>query len=284
MDVAAFLHRIGLDSAPAGPSVESLFALQRAYVDSVPYETVQYQFGEGGPLDPHAVAARMIARETGGYCFQLNGVFALLLESLGYQVTMHRGGVQTRSAPAAHADGTHLVLTVTGLPETPDQVWLVDPGLDDGFYEPVPLEPGTTWQAPYQLTLRASDVVDGWRLDHDPRSTLAGMDFASAPAVLGDFAAQHARLSTSPESVFVRTCVAFRRRPTSLVSLRSCQLTEVFADRIETAVVESAAEFYGVLADVFQLPLPQLGPVQREQLWRRVEQQYESYLALTLDA
>ncbi|MEV6285506.1 arylamine N-acetyltransferase [Kribbella sp. NPDC051770] len=281
MDVAAFLQRIGLDRTPAGPSVEGLFALQRAYVDAVPYETVQYQFGGGAPLDPSAVAARMVAGESGGYCFQLNGVFALLLESLGYRVTMHRGGVQVGSA-AAHADGTHLVLTVDGLPEDPAQVWLVDPGLDDGFYEPVPLVAGSTWQAPYELTLRRSDVVDGWRLDHDPRSSLVGMDFEDAPARLEDFAAQHARLSTSSESPFVKVCLAFRRRPESLVSLRSRALTEVFADRVERVVLDGPGEYFEVLADVFRLPLPQLGAREREQLWRRVEGQYERYLGRTL--
>ncbi|GAB2553342.1 arylamine N-acetyltransferase family protein [Kribbella endophytica] len=274
-----FLRRIGLEGAPAGPSVEGLFALQRAFVVSVPYESVQYQLGRGGPLDQRAVVERMIAREAGGYCFQMNGALAWLLEELGYRVTMHRGGVQTRTMPEPRVDSTHLVLTVDGLPEDPERVWLVDAGLGDGFLEPMPLEVGTSRQAPYTFDLGPSSITDGWRLEHDARSVIAGMDFEAAPAVIGDFAEQHAYLSTAPGSPFLRVASAFLRRPESVLALRSIELAETSADRIDTTLMETPAEYYELLADVFHLPLHHLDKADRDQLWRRVVEQYESYQA-----
>ena len=168
-------------------------------MDQVPYETVQYAVTPGGPLDPEEVAKRIIARETGGYCFQLNGTFALLLTELGYRVEMHRGGVETASHPA-NVDGSHLVLTVTGLAEDPDRQWLVDVGLGDGLIRPIPLETGEAHQFPFTVRLRPSELVDGWRLDHDPRANITGMDFESAVVDLDAFAEQHAWLSTAPDS------------------------------------------------------------------------------------
>ncbi|MGC4937798.1 arylamine N-acetyltransferase family protein [Kribbella sp. DT2] len=280
MTTSEFLRRIGLEEAPAGPSVEGLFALQRAFVVSVPYESIQYQLGRGGPLDQRAVVERMITREAGGYCFQMNGAFGWLLDELGYDVTMHRGGVQTRTAPEPRVDSTHLVLTVTGLPEEPERVWLVDAGLGDGFLEPMPLEVGaTSRQTPYGFSLGPSSITTGWRLEHDARSVIAGMDFEAAPATIGDFAEQHAYLSTSPSSPFVRVASAFLRRPESALALRSTELAETFADRIDTTLLETPAEYYAVLADVFQLPLQHLTAADRDQLWRRVVEQYESYQA-----
>jgi N-hydroxyarylamine O-acetyltransferase len=279
MTTSAFLRRIGLEQAPAGPSVEGLFALQRAFAVAVPYESIQYQLGRGGPLDQRAVVERMVTREAGGYCFQMNGALAWLLEGLGYQVTMHRGGVQTRSAPEPRVDSTHLVLTVTGLPEQPERVWLVDAGLGDGFVEPVPLEVGTSRQTPYTFALGPSSITTGWRLEHDSRSAIAGMDFEAAPATIDDFAEQHAYLSTSPGSPFVRVASAFLRRPHSVLALRSTELAETSADRIDTTLMETPAEYYELLADVFQLPLHHLGPAERDKLWRRVVEQYETYQA-----
>lgn len=274
MDTAAFLDRIGVAEHPR-PSVEALFELHAAFVGTVPYETVQYQFGQGGPMDPEAVAARIIARETGGYCFQLNGVFAHLLRSLGYDVTLHRGGVQTATRPAV-VDGSHLVLTVP----LDGQVWLVDAGLGDGLLTPMPLEAGVkVHQNPFDLSLRKSDLVDGWRLDHDPRSSLTGMDFEAAPAVLADFEAQHKRLSLSPDSPFVRTCSAFLRRADSTAILRSVGFTQIYADRADDQIIEKQSEYYEVLADVFQLPLPHFSDADREALWRRVQVQYATFLA-----
>lgn len=277
MDTAAFLRRIGL-TRHDGPSVEALFELHAAFADTVPYESVQYQLGKGGPLEPSAVAERILAREAGGYCFQLNGVFAQFLTELGYQVTMHRGGVQTMTRPA-RVDASHLVLTVHGLDDDPQKAWLVDVGLGDGLFTPMPLEAGTARQAPFELRLRPSEIVDGWRLDHDPRSTLAGMDFESAPATLAAFEDRHAYLSVAPDSPFLRLCAAYRRKAGSVVILRSLSLIETFDDRIDSTLLETPADFYTALNDIFGLPCSHLSPAERDQIFARALAQYEGWLA-----
>jgi len=279
VDTQAFLRRIGISEYDGPPRLEALSQLHQAFVDTVPYESVQYQFGEGGPLEPEDAAKRIIARETGGYCFQLNGSFALLLTELGYRVEMHRGGAQTLNRPG-DVDASHMVLTVSGLAEDPEREWLVDVGLGDGLVRPIPLELGATaHHEPYDLRLRASEKVDGWRLDLDPRSGLLGMDFESAVVGLDAFAAQHAKLSTDPESPFVRLASVFRRKPASAVVLRSVGLTETFADRIDSTIIENPADYFATLADVFYLPLPHFDAARRDQLWRRVWSQYEEFLA-----
>jgi len=278
VDTQAFLRRIGIREYDGPPRLEGLSQLHEAFVDRVPYESVQFQLAPGGPLEPEETAKRIIARETGGYCFQLNGCLALLLTELGYRVTMHRGGAQTPSRPG-DVDASHMVLTVSGLVEDLDRVWLVDAGLGETLVWPLPLEVGTTYQEPFDLRLRPSEKVDGWRLDHDPRATLIGMDFESAAVGLDAFAAQHANLSANPESPFRRLASAFRRKPASAVILRSVGLTETFADRIDSTIIETPADYFATLADVFYLPLPHLDATQRDQLWRRVWSQYEDFLA-----
>jgi arylamine N-acetyltransferase len=277
VDTEAFLRRIGISEYDGPPRLEALSQLHQAFVDTVPYETVQYQFGEGGPLEPEDVAKRIIAREAGGYCFQLNGSFALLLTELGYRVKMHRGGAETPNRPG-DVDASHLVLTVSGLVEDPEREWLVDAGLGETLVAPLPLEVAEAHQEPFHLRLRASEKTDGWRLDHDPRSSLIGMDFESAAVGLDAFAAQHARLSAAPDSPFVRLASAFRRKPASAVVLRSVGLTETFADRIDSTIIENPADYFAVLADVFYLPLPHFDAARRDQLWRRVWSQYEDFL------
>ncbi|WP_327637997.1 arylamine N-acetyltransferase [Kribbella sp. NBC_00482] len=278
MDTTALLQRIGIDGYDGPPRLEALTQLHAAYVDQVPYETVQYQLTPGGPLEPEDVAKRIIARETGGYCFQLNGTFAALLSELGYRVQMHRGGVQTVNRPG-DIDGSHMVLTVSGLVDDPERQWLVDAGLGDGLRFPMPLETGEMEQYPFRLRLRPSEKTDGWRLDHDPRASLIGMDFESAPVALDAFAAQHAALSADPESPFVRLASAFRRTPESVVVLRSVGLSETFSDRVDSTLLENPADYFTALADLFRLPLPHYSAADRDTLWRRVWAQYEDFQA-----
>jgi arylamine N-acetyltransferase len=278
VDTTAFLRRIEIAGYDGPPRLEALTRLHEAFVDQVPYETVQFQLTPGGPLDPEEVAKRIIAREAGGYCFQLNGSFALLLTELGYRVQLHRGGVQTVNRPG-DIDGSHLVLTVSGLLEDPERVWLVDAGLGDGLRQPMPLEPGTAEQYPFTLRLRPSEKTDGWRLDHDPRANLIGMDFESAPVELDAFATQHAQLSAEPSSSFVRLASAFRRTRESVVALRSIGLSETFSDRVDNRLLDTPADYFAALADVFRLPLPHYSAADRDTLWRRVWAQYEDFQA-----
>ncbi|MEV5967759.1 arylamine N-acetyltransferase [Kribbella sp. NPDC051952] len=281
MDTEAFLRRIGVNEYDGPPRLEALSRLHAAFVDQIPYESVQFQLEPGKPLDLEETAKRIIAREIGGYCFQLNGTFALLLTELGYQVKMHRGGAETPTRPG-DVDASHLVLTVSGLVDDPDRVWLVDGGLGEALLRPLPLEEGSSdYQEPFELRLRRSEKVDGWRMDHDPRANLIGMDFESAAVGLDAFATQHANLSTNPDSPFRRLASVFRRKPTSAAVLRSVGLTETYADRIDNSIIENPADYFALLADVFYLPLPHLDTRQRDELWRRVWSQYEDFLAKT---
>jgi len=278
VDTAAFLRRIGLPGHD-GPCVESLFRLHAAYTESVPYESIQFQLDRDTPLDPVRSAERIIAEEAGGYCFQVNGALSVLLTALGYQVTLHRGGAHLTNGPA-QIDAGHLVLTVAGLPDDPDTVWLVDAGLGDGLHVPLPLRVGSYRQAPYTFGLRPSEVTaDGWWLDHDERGSIHGMDFDNTPAKMAAFAGQHAYLSVAPDSPFVRVSSAFRRTPTSQHVLRSLTLSTLHPDTTDVTVIDDQADWYAALQDVFGLPMPHLSVTDRDDLWRRVVSQHEAFLA-----
>jgi arylamine N-acetyltransferase len=202
--------------------------------------------------------------------------FAALLEALGYQVTRHVGGVQGSANPAG-ATGTHLVLTVSGLPspEAPDGRWLVDLGMGDGLHEPLPLTPGTFQQGPFRYALRPSDAEPGgWRFDHDPRGSFIGMDFRSEDTGMAAFAAQHHHLSTSPESGFVRTAVVARRDATGADILRGLVLARV-GDTISRTPVEEPNDYFAALSDLFGITL---ADDERDHLWRRLIKAHEQWV------
>jgi arylamine N-acetyltransferase len=173
-----------------------------------------------------------------------------------------------------------MALTVSDLPdaECPGGVWFIDVGLGSALYEPVPLREGTHRQGPFRYRLRASDVEpDGWRFDHDPRGQFVGMDFRRDAATVAEFAAMHEYLSTAPESGFVRVAVAQRRHSVGYDILRGLVLTRVGADDSTTAILGSQEEWYGVLADLFDLRLDDVSPDERARLWDRVSAAHAEY-------
>jgi N-hydroxyarylamine O-acetyltransferase len=286
LDVDGYLARLGLPD-PGRPSVAALVALHRAHVERVPYENLEIQLGCPTTVDPYQSAERIVRRNRGGHCFHLNGAFAALLSALGYRVRWHVGGVQNTVDQPAAASGNHLALTVHGLTaqECPDGVWFVDVGLGDALHEPVPLRPGVFRQGPFTYRLDRSSVVPfGWRFEHDPSGSFAGMDFAPESAGPEDFAANHLHLSTSPESPFVRILAVQRRDASGVDILRGRVLIRVEGSADGGVVrreeeLTSAASWHAALADVFGLTLDDVPADRLRALWERVCQTHEAWAA-----
>ncbi len=276
LDVDAYLRRLGV-AHPGAPSVESLFAIQRAHVDAVPYESLDIQLGRPTSIDPLA-SARKIIDGRGGYCFHMNGALALLLKTLGYDVTRHYGGVYSRGEPDG-ISGSHLALTV----RIGGERWLVDAGMGDGIYEPVALQPGPVTQGPCTYRMEPSPLAPGgWRLLHDPRAgSFTGMDFAPEPVSMDVFAGKHTELSTSPTSNFVTVAQAGRRTATGSVFLAGCVLREFDFSGLRRHVVTSADEWFGIVADVFGMPLEDVAPAQRSSMWAGLWERHQRWAAVT---
>ncbi|HTE64535.1 MAG TPA: arylamine N-acetyltransferase [Solirubrobacteraceae bacterium] len=284
LDTAAYLQRLRLP-APGAPSAEGLRALHQAHVERVSYEALEIQLGRPTTVDPHESAARILGRHRGGYCFHLNGAFSLLLDALGYDVVWHRGGIQTHADPEPVGAGraNHLALTVHGLPteESPSGDWLVDVGLGDALHGPLPLHEGTYAQGPFRYALRRSEIEPGgWRWDHDASGGFVGMDFRAGPAWQADFHARHAFLSTSPESGFVRTSSVQRRDAGGVDILTGCMLGRLGEGAREPVELETSAEWFGALCDVFDLPLTDVDAASRAALWARVRAAHEACFAV----
>src|SRR5262245_60207473 len=104
-----YLRRLRL-SHPGQPSAASLAMLHQAHVEHIPYSTVDIQLGRPGSLDPEESAARIARTGRAGYCYQLNGAFARLLGTLGYDVRHHRGSVTNDEDPSVEPFPNHLAL------------------------------------------------------------------------------------------------------------------------------------------------------------------------------
>jgi arylamine N-acetyltransferase len=266
----AYLRRLGLDAEP--PSIEALQRLHRRQVERIPYETMWLHGGEAWGVNPVDSVARIALQGRGGYCYHLNGAFSELLRSLGYTVARHVGGVHGPGGPDAESAGNHLVLTVVGLPsdENPLGVWYVDVGLGDALYEALPLAAGIYEQAPFRLVLESEDGADAWHLAHDPTGGFVGMNWTTANAEMAEFTAKHEWLSTSPNSPFLRVAMAEHRDATGVDVIRGLVLSRIGEGAASSEPLTDRAEWFGALADVFDLRFDQSTPETLDHLWNGV--------------
>jgi N-hydroxyarylamine O-acetyltransferase len=280
LDVAGYLRRLGLPGRPE-PSVEYLFAIHRAHVERIAYNTIDIHLGRRTNVDPRDAAGRIVTTGRGGYCFHLNGALGRLLVELGFDVRQHRGAVRSPRRDERPLDpfANHLALTVHGVATAanPEGAWFVDAGLGDALHEPMPLREGGHRQGPFEYGLTGSaDLPGGWQFVHDPAGSFATMDFEAKQAGPRAFRTGHAHLSTSPQSPFVQLVLAQRRDGAGADKLVGCTLNRIDAAGTTSQEMTTRQEWLAALADVFGLTLDDTTEKERERLWQRA---WESQMA-----
>lgn len=180
MDVKAYAERIHYHGS-IFPNAESLRDLQLAHLLSVPFENLSILAGEPILLEEDSLFDKIVVRQRGGFCYELNGLFAALLRQLGFHVKL-------LSARVAKDDGSfgpdfdHMALMVLL-----EDRWLVDVGFGDSFRQPLLIDDrhvqaqgdrsyridehgkefilsesiaGSTWKAQYAFTLQSRSTAD----------------------------------------------------------------------------------------------------------------------------
>jgi len=279
--INAYLRRIGMDKPlrdfePGSQSL--LFALHRAHVEKVPWETVDVFAGRPAPIDVEASIAHILKGRS-GYCYHLNGAFSALLRSLGYQVFWHRAGVQPKGEQP-RINGFHLSLTVKLMGETgEEETWIADVGLGDMPYEPLPLKTGEYQQGPLLYKVMASSVdPNGWRMEHGEATSFVGVDVAAE--VVSDiepFRPKHAHYSLSPDSPWKNTFLVQQRHAAGSFELRGC----IFSERGEGALFKSELidkkQWFDALGDIFGERLVDYDATERDAIWERVRRSHEEW-------
>jgi N-hydroxyarylamine O-acetyltransferase len=111
MNTTSYLERIGY-YGPLSPTAETLRRLHVAHLMSVPFENLSIHLGEPIVLEDAALFDKVVAHRRGGFCYELNGLFAWLLRALGFRVTMLAAEVRNaRGEWGAPFD--HMALLVT---------------------------------------------------------------------------------------------------------------------------------------------------------------------------
>jgi N-hydroxyarylamine O-acetyltransferase len=120
--ISAYLARIG--ATRQAPSAQSLRDLHLRHLQTVPFENLDVHLDRRISLAVPDLYAKVVNGRRGGFCYELNGLFAALLQALGYQVTMYACRVHGSNGLGPLFD--HLALAVA-TPHSADR-WLADVG------------------------------------------------------------------------------------------------------------------------------------------------------------
>lgn len=136
-DLEAYFERVqyrgGTDAGE-----ETLRDLHAAHTLNVPFENLDVFYGRPVLLDEASLFRKLVGERRGGYCFEMNGLFSLVLGKLGFRVRNLLARVILDDD--RYTTKTHQVILV----EAGGRRWLADVGFgNDGILAPLLLEEGT---------------------------------------------------------------------------------------------------------------------------------------------
>ena len=246
MDTQAYLQRINYTGS-LDPTAETLRQLQVAHLRTVPFENLSIHSSEPIVLDDEALFDKIVSRRRGGFCYELNGLFAALLRALEFKVAK-------LSAPVANAEGIygpdfdHMTLLVSI-----GERRLVDVGFGDSFLEPLLLDERNQQiqgDRAYRIVEEGEHLVlmqrssdDEWKRQY--RFTLQEHEYPD----FGEMCRYH---QTSPQSHFTRARICSRATTEGRISLSGLRfITTRAGGKPQERLLTNEEEYATILHDQF---------------------------------
>ena len=220
MDRQRYLQHIGFAGIPK-PDLLTLQQLHRGHMLKVPFENLSIIYHQGIHLEEEALFSKIVEHNRGGFCYELNRLFALLLKDIGFNVQFISGEIRARDGSFG-APFDHMALMVEL-----NQPYLVDVGFGDSFL--TPLKISTTEQQPQSTgTFHLEQEGETYYLERrngDNRShakTLYRFTLqAREPSEFDGMCHYH---STSPQSHFTQRLVCSRPTENGRVTISENKL------------------------------------------------------------
>jgi N-hydroxyarylamine O-acetyltransferase len=252
LDLDAYFSRIGYDG-PRTPTLDTLKAIHYAQAVSIPFENLDVLAKRPIHLDPASLQKKLVTEKRGGYCFEVNALFAAVLKELGFDVTTLIGRVRWMAPEEADTARSHMLMRV----ELPEGPFLADVGFGGlTMTGPIRFETGAEQETPHEPR-RLLEHEDGLEL----QAKIAGgwtpiYRFTLEPHRRTDYEVASWYTATHPSSIFVQFLLAGRPQEGKWLSLFNREFKIRGLDgKAETRILDSADEIAEVLDSYFGIEL-----------------------------
>ncbi len=230
--------------------METLRLLQRRHLLTVPFENLDIHWNRPIVLDTDSFYQKIVGENRGGFCYELNGLFKVLLDELGFESKMISARV-AREEGVFSPDFAHMAIVV----KIQDEEYVTDVGFGEFTAEPLKFILDIEQQDPagiFRITkfpFEGSEYFEiskkdesGWRSENI---------FTTDPRELSAYTGMCQFQQTSPESNFVKKKICSLMTETGRKTLTSDMFIETKSgERTETPVT-SPPQFNEILRREF---------------------------------
>jgi N-hydroxyarylamine O-acetyltransferase len=203
-----YCKRVGF-SGPAKADIETLAALLRCQLFSVPFENLDVQAGKIVSIEPQDIVNKIVYHSRGGYCYEVNSLLAMALTSLG--IDYYFVGARPMFYPARRPR-THMVI----IAKIGDEQYLCDSGFGSyGMRAPIALSQinQTVQQDDDFFKLHCEDAKNYILQARVDGEWVNQFGFDLYPHELLDFMTANYYNSASPDAIFVKQLLIVKYNP-----------------------------------------------------------------------
>lgn len=254
MDILTYLFRLNY-RGQVNPDIVALRGLHLAHMLSIPFENLDIGLCRPIRIDEESILNKIIVNRRGGFCYELNGAFAWLLQQIGFRVTYLNGRVFNNEGDLG-IEFDHLALLVE-VPASPTR-WLADVGFGDSFTEPLRLdELGEQAQGlrAYRLEPVVPEGYVVWHRNYDgiwKRQYLFDLQPRTFP---DDYETACRYHQTSPNSIFTRGSLVSKATQQGRISLDDSRLIVTEGSRRTERQLKDRREYQSLLKEHFNISL-----------------------------
>jgi len=248
-DLQKYLEHLNYKGA-LEPSEEVLSHLHAAHLLKVPFENLSIPSGEPIILDNEKLFQKIIINNRGGFCYELNGLFAFLLSKLGFNVSMLSANVIKENGEYSK-DFDHMTLLVQL-----EEKWLADVGFGDSFRLPLKIDDRNIVQQGNSL-YRIYDEDDYFVLTEKRfRADWKILyKFTLQPYAYEDFNGMCTYHQTSDESHFTKNIICSLAKPDGRITISNNRLIITKDEIKEERDISSSDELKLLLDQYFSIKL-----------------------------
>jgi N-hydroxyarylamine O-acetyltransferase len=246
-----YLKRIGY-GGKIDATIATLSELQERHLHTVPYENLDIINGIPLSLDVPDIFDKVVVRHRGGYCFELNELFAWLLREIGFQVTDYfaRFWRDELNTPPKRR---HHVMKV----EAEGRAFLCDVGVG-GIVprRPVEMVEGVVHEQDGEFYMLEQDSSFGWFLCERKKGEWHKIfSFSEEPQLSKDYVMASYWCQNAPESPFTKNAMAAIRTDEGRNSLSGREFRIFTKEGVRVFVPQTEDEYNGALKRYFGIVL-----------------------------
>ncbi|MGR2805494.1 arylamine N-acetyltransferase family protein [Vibrio harveyi] len=215
-DLQAYLKKVGI-SQSLNINIDTLLLLHNAQHRRLPFENFDIALGRGISVAEQDIINKLIYRERGGYCYELNALLFNVLKTIGFDARPLLGRVHLSGTPSGR---THQFILVT----IGEDKWIVDVGFGSNTPRaPLPFVLNQDIHTDLQTFRFIEHELVGYMLQvqsyDDPEQwiDLYSLDFEHV--FDGDIVCGNHYTSTSPNSHFTSSRVAALATDSGIITL-----------------------------------------------------------------